>query len=478
MNKKHVSILLCLLAFHIYGQNDTLVISLDECINLSRTQSPSFRSLYLEQSAREREHRADIAGYLPRLSLKGSAPSYNFNSSDSGREGSESVGASATLSLLQQVPFTNTTIELGSSLATSKTTPANNIDPLTAEPVTLTLRQPLNIYNTQWRELKRQNLEYTLQERKYLQSIEKITGEACAAFFRYYIAQRLFEAAVVNAAINDTIVALAKGRFGVGRIAENDLLESEYAAMSARLNVESSRLECDRAEQTLKNFLGLEVRQNVVLPDVPPISGDTLSADSAIVWAHRYGTAEIDWALRMHGSESAVMQALSRAMPTLELTGSIGYRSSGTTMSDVMQLSQHNTAAAIGINADLFDWGAARNKSVAARLKNKSLEVTMERERRDFESNLRLQVKEFMLIYTEIAMAAKNDTIATRRFEVAKNRYMIGKIDISDMRAAQQEKERAQSKYLETLRRFWTTFFDLRGQVLFDWEKKMPIKRV
>lgn len=73
-------------------------------------------------------------------------------------------------------------------------------------------------------------------------------------------------------------------------------------------------------------------------------------------------------------------------------------------------------------------------------------------------------------------ISAKADTIAQRRYEMAKNRYMIGKIDITNLTIAQQEKDEALVAYLQTLRDFWLAWYQLCRLTLFDFESQQKIE--
>ena len=65
---------------------------------------------------------------------------------------------------------------------------------------------------------------------------------------------------------------------------------------------------------------------------------------------------------------------------------------------------------------------------------------------------------------------AKSDTIAQRRFDVAKDRYLIGKIDIPNLFLAQSEKDSAWRANIQTLREYWVSYFRIRALTLHDFD--------
>ena len=51
---------------------------------------------------------------------------------------------------------------------------------------------------------------------------------------------------------------------------------------------------------------------------------------------------------------------------------------------------------------------------------------------------------------------------------MARNRYSVGNISITDLFNAQREKDSARRSYIQTLRQFWTSYHRLRRLTLYD----------
>ena len=71
-----------------------------------------------------------------------------------------------------------------------------------------------------------------------------------------------------------------------------------------------------------------------------------------------------------------------------------------------------------------------------------------------------------------LKIAAKSDTVASKSYEVAKNRYLIGKInDILELNNAQTERDSNEKLYYSALQTFWTSYYEIRQMTLFDFLK-------
>lgn len=58
--------------------------------------------------------------------------------------------------------------------------------------------------------------------------------------------------------------------------------------------------------------------------------------------------------------------------------------------------------------------------------------------------------------------------MGAKRFDVAKNRYVIGRIGIDNLYQAQAEKDAALVQYLQSLRGYWVAYYRLRRVTMFD----------
>ena len=85
-----------------------------------------------------------------------------------------------------------------------------------------------------------------------------------------------------------------------------------------------------------------------------------------------------------------------------------------------------------------------------------------------FEQTILTQVRQFEMLKSQIDITQKSDEVAFERYNVAQNRYLIGKIDITNLNIALKEKDDAKRSYIEALKAYWTAYFELRRLTLFD----------
>jgi outer membrane protein TolC len=135
---------------------------------------------------------------------------------------------------------------------------------------------------------------------------------------------------------------------------------------------------------------------------------------------------------------------------------------------DPSELQQFN----LTLSVPVLDWG--RNKSrMRTALANKKLnDYIIAQDEINFEQEVMTQVRQFEMLRLQIEITKKADEVATERYNVAQNRYLIGKIDITNLNIALTEKDDAKRSYIQALKSFWTAYYDLRRLTLYDFSSK------
>ena len=82
---------------------------------------------------------------------------------------------------------------------------------------------------------------------------------------------------------------------------------------------------------------------------------------------------------------------------------------------------------------------------------------------------------EFNLQGNQVLNTAKADTIAQLRYDVTQQRFLIGKIDVTDLNLARNDREKARRAYIASLRSYWNYYFAIRRLTLFDFENEITL---
>ncbi len=94
----------------------------------------------------------------------------------------------------------------------------------------------------------------------------------------------------------------------------------------------------------------------------------------------------------------------------------------------------------------------------------------------DFEQQLFLDVAQFNLQEDQVRIAAKSDTVAMKMFEVTKQRFLIGNVDVLELNNADTKKDENKRGYIQALQEYWTFYYNLRSLTLYNFEAGKPIE--
>jgi outer membrane protein TolC len=165
-----------------------------------------------------------------------------------------------------------------------------------------------------------------------------------------------------------------------------------------------------------------------------------------------------------------VRQAKSDNSFNATMTGSIGYNQQAPILPDSYRNLLDQEQFSVGFTIPLIRWGAGSSAVDAAVADRKRADASVGQQLHDFEQEVLYEAAHLNLLREQVAVAAKSDTIAQRRFEVAKDRYVIGKIDIPILFIAQSEKDNARRANVQTLWDYWSTFYRVRRLTLYDFQ--------
>jgi outer membrane protein TolC len=456
-------------------------LTLERAVQMAQEQGYQGRAATAARDAARFRDRSFYAGFLPQLSLGGTLPRYNRaiipvlqpdGSTLFRPQNQTDAGLTATLS--QRLP-TGGDLFVSSSLTTFSISGDQTIRTWSSTPVSLGIRQSLFRPNTFALDRRERPLASDLAERQYLASREELAGQTTGLFFDVYSAGVLLRNATANAAVNDTLYTLNKGRFEVGKIGENDLLQSELALLRARTAVEAARLEYTRAQAALR--LAISLPEPAPLDLVIPVDIPAYTPDSALAvrQAVENGVSASSVALNAAQADRRVSEAKLNNGFSATVQASVGFNATAPEMGLAYQNLLQARQATVSVELPLFTWGTGSNavkaaesdREQAANLGHSALEQAAQAARF---AALRLP-----LARTNLILSAKADTVAAKRFEVAYNRYVIGRIAIDNLYLAQSEKDQASSQYVQALRDYWVAHYRLRALTLYDFEAGKPL---
>ncbi|MEX0724249.1 MAG: TolC family protein [Gracilimonas sp.] len=477
-----ITIFVLLLLSTSLKAQDQQTLTLDQSIEIAKQNSPLARAANFSIISAKWRYKSFRADLLPSLTLGGDAPNYNksifSNVQDDGtvtfssRTQSE---ASVDLSVQQNILPTGGNLSVSSGITRLGIFAGENTYLWQSTPLVASIRQPLFQFNNlKWRN-KIEPLRYQIAQKQYVEDMEDLAFNTTQSFFDFLLAKINIEVAEFNVTVNDSIYNISQGRYQVGSIAENDLLQTELALRNAETSLTTARLNFQRAEENFKALLGIpdEMSIEVSAPEEAPIL--EIDVDKALELAQENNSTSLEFELNEIQANQAYEQARKQAGFSATIQASYGLNQTSDSFDRLYEDPQNRQFFTLGFDIPIFNWGKNTAEIQTARNQQVSTANTIEYQKLQFDLNVRSTVREFSQLRSQVDLAEISDEIAERRYEVAKNRYLIGKIDITNLFIAQNEKDSARRSYIQSLRNYWTGYYNLRRLTLYDFEANAPI---
>jgi len=318
-------------------------------------------------------------------------------------------------------------------------------------------------------------LRYEESIKRYSENLEDVSLIATELFFDLLISQISLEIAQKNLSNNDTIYRIAQGRYTLGKIAENDLIQLELNLLTSRQQVARARLDLETTSLSLNTFIGRPSNEGISLSIPDDIPEFDVDLQMAIDQAKKNRQDYISYKRRRLEAERDVAQARGESGLNVDLFGTFGLASQANNFSDIYTNPQDQQRFQVGFAIPILDWGRQQGR-IRRATSNQELENNLiAQEEINFEQEIFTLVKQLDILRSQLLTAQKADELGQKRYNIAQNRYLVAKISITDLNLALQEKDEKKRGYLQALREFWSAYYQIRKLTLYDFEENKVI---
>ena len=455
-------------------------LTLQEAIQLAQASSPEAEAARHTYRAAYWSYRSFRADYLPEVSLSASPYLNRQINKVTQPDGTElflrqnQLATDLTLSVSQNVWFT------GGNLFMQ--TAAQRMDELgekstayNTQPFTVGYRQSLFGYNSLKWNRRIEPVRFQEAKKTYSESLELIASKTCELFFALASAQSDFEIAQANYASADTLYRYARGRYRIGSITENEMLQLEVNKLTEETNLMKARISVEDAMLTFRSFLGIREEEEIEVVPHDSVPDFEVPLDKALEQAH-FHSPEIETYRRMQ-LESRSQLASARASRGLkaDLYLQFGLSQTAARLRDSYRDPLDQQYVSLSVVIPILDWGRGKGKVRVAKSNIELVNTQVEQGMNDFELNVRQMVRQFNLQARQVEVASRTDETARRRYEVALRLYLMGKSSVLDLNAATTEKDTSRRNYIEALKTYWMLYYGLRSLTQYDFYRNCPL---
>lgn len=459
---------------------DTLRLDLTDAIALAVEQSPSAKSARNTFLAAYWNYRYYCANYLPSVTLA-SSPSLNSTINQITRPDGTSafvkqnqLNTNLQMKINQNIPWTGGSIFVTSNL--------NRLDELSnkatsysSQPLSIGYQQDLFGYNSLKWERRIEPLRYQQACKDYAEAVELVSASTCSRFFSYVVAQTNLELARRNFASADTLYHIAEGRYLIGNINENEMLQLEINRLNEEANCLDAEVELEEEKQRIRSFLGLE--QDVPLMLLPPdsIPHFQIPMEQATELALENSPDPVYYRILLLNGESSLENAKANSGLKADLYVQFGLSQTGDKLSTSYRNLLHQEYASVGLSLPILDWGRRKGRVRVAESNLELARTQVDQGMQDFRQNIQKAVMQFNMQDRKVALASKKMQQAQHRYEVAHRLYVMGRNTVLDLNTAISEKDASRRSYISALSTFWSLYYTIRSITGWDFEHNEAI---
>lgn len=487
MGRRLFIILIFLASFSIYTnaqpQDNLYVVelSLSNVVDLAITQSSAVKYAQNRDVNTYWRRRNYLTRFRPQLLLTGDLPKFeNTNSPITQPDGSiefqriTQFSSSANLALNQSIARTNTSIYAASSAYGINNLISGQTE-YSGSPFYIGFYQPVFSYNWAKWYRKTEPLLYEQAKKDYLETIEEIAHRATSYFFSYLRIQTNYNLAKSNLKNSQDNLEIAEVRRELGTISENDYSRIRLSVLNAQKSLRNANMDLKNADFELKSYINLDQSTNLELIVPLDITLFYIDPEKALAEALENKDDVIDFQRRLIEADRDLERAKRDNSLNATISGRYGLSNSSEDLGGIYQQPEQQQFIKFSLSLPILDWGRSESQVKLAESRRELVLYDVERDRRDFERRVVVQVERFNLLKEQLETAKEADKVAENGYQIALKKFQNGEISITELNISLSERESAKRDFIRSIEDYWESYFYIRILTLYDFEYNQKI---
>lgn len=471
MKKTHLFILMF---FPLIFIGQTQRISLSNAIKMAQQKSPDYKANLNRNEASFWRNKNYRASFLPQFRMTATLPAYSNSitriTNDEGQDifvNQNQSRVDAKLFISQNVGFTGGNLSLVSEMDRVDLYGDDPSREYSLVPFSINYFQNSLTYNAFKWDRQIEPLIFEESKRDFIEKMEQISLRTCMMYFNLLKSQIQFKIAETNLSNLDTLFQITKGRYRMGKIAENDLLQMELRLLNSRNAITSTRILLKSSIQDLTRYLELD-SEDIELEIPESLEEFEVSTLKALEEAKSNRKFVIEFRRKRLESEKELARVKGENGLTINVNANFGLSQHGPNVDDLFNNFDQQQNLSIRLGIPIYDWGVSKSRRRMAKANLDLVVNDLDQENQAFEQEIYLHTLSWENQRDFLETSEKAQEIGIKRYDISKKRYILGKITITDLNLAQEEMDKSVLKYLNSLGDFWVDYYTLRRLTLYD----------
>ncbi len=479
-------LLIIIVIFPLFNNAQSKKLTLKEAIEIAQKKSPDYKTNLNRNESNYWRFRRYKASFLPQLSLNATLPEYsNAVTRITNNEGQDifvnqnQLVIDGGISLSQSVPYTGGILSVFSNLERVELFGLDDNIQYSVIPFSIRYFQNSLFFNEFKWDKKIEPLIYEEGKRDFVENMEQISVNTSSRYFDLLKAQMQLAISETNLKNQDTLYQLAKGRFRIGKIAENELLQMELRFLNSKNSVTTNTVELKRTSQNLARYLELDTEDlELDIPEQLPLFD--VDIDKALNEAQSNRKAVIEFRRKRLEAEKELAFQKGNNRLQLGVSANFGISQNGDDFNNLLNNFNQQQNVSVSVGIPIFDWGVSKSRRKMAEANLDLTNNNINQDKQEFEQEIYLHVLNWSNQRDFLLTAEKAKEVSMKRYEISKKRYVLNKVTITDLNIALEERDKAVLQYLNSLENFWRGYYVLRQLTLYDFinDKKIEVEDI
>ena len=390
----------------------------------------------------------------------------------------QSFYATGGLSVRQNFDLTGGTFYLQSDLGYMRNFGDNATTQFTSIPIRLGYSQSLIGYNAFKWERRIEPLKYERVKKEFIYNVEQVSEQATSFFFNLAMAQAEYDLAKENVTTSDTLYHIGEQKYKIAAISQADLLTLKLDLVNARNTLKNKESELKRAMFSLASFLNID-KNTVIELELPARPRELfIPIEKALECSRNNNPQLLELKQNILEAQREVDRTKKESRFNASLDVSVGFNQAADRLKDVYKNPLQQDLVSISVSVPLVDWGVRKGKYNMARNNLNVVEISAKQDEVSIEEEVIMTVNDFHIQQQLINSAEEALDLSIMAYDETRERFIIGKADISSLTLSLNRQQQAQQNYISALQNYWQNYYKIRRLTLFDFVSGIPLEKL
>ncbi|MBO7565469.1 MAG: TolC family protein, partial [Bacteroidales bacterium] len=215
------------------------------------------------------------------------------------------------------------------------------------------------------------------------------------------------------------------------------------------------------------------IKLSLVLPDNPPEI--SIDLDRAINLMHQNNYMILEKMQSVSEAEMNLDRIRKSNRLSAGVSASVGYNQEAEKLPDAYKNPMRRDVVSVSISVPLLDWGVRKGQKNQAANTLDIAKIEQAQKMDELEQNVINSIGELQTRYALLTTAAEALRLARDVYDQNVLNFQNGSCDITTLSASQSRLQSAQNQYITTMSDYWSCYYDIRSQTLFDFINNSPL---